>query len=90
MAKQKQEQVNQSQQPLAVSAKELAAMLGVSLRQVWRLDSSGMLPNKIRLGGSCKWIRSEIMCWLEHGCPDRQDWQSIKDNLGNDRGNYAG
>jgi predicted DNA-binding transcriptional regulator AlpA len=90
MAKQKEEQVNHPQQPLAISAKELAAMLGVSLRQVWRLDSSGMLPNKIRLGGSCKWIRSEIMSWLEHGCPDRQSWQSIKDNLGKERGNYAG
>ena len=67
---------------LTVSAKQLANdMLGVSVRQVWRLDSTGKLPRKVRIGGCCRWVRSEIISWVEHGCPDRAGWELIKDQL---------
>ncbi|MBW8016252.1 MAG: helix-turn-helix domain-containing protein [Planctomycetes bacterium] len=83
MAKQKQEQVNQTQPPLAISAKELAAILGVSLRHVCRLDEKKMLPKALWLGGSRKWLRKEIEAFLEAGAPDREVWEAIKDG-----GNY--
>ncbi len=70
--------VNQTQQPLAIRAKELAALLGVSLRQVWRLSSSGKLPKPVRLGGSVRWRRNEIIAFLEAGCPDRQSWEAMR------------
>ena len=73
----KQDQMCESK-PLAVSAKELAGMLGISLRQVWRLNSTGKLPKPIRLGGSVKWRRDEIVAWLGQNCPDRQTWDAIK------------
>ncbi len=87
MVKQKQEQVNQTQQPLAVSARELAGMLGISLRQVWRLNSTGKLPKPIRLGGSVKWRRDEIVAWLGQNCPDRAEWEAIKETLAGGRQN---
>ena len=80
MAEQKQEQVNQTQQPLAVSARELSAMLGVSLRQIWRLNATGRLPKPIRLGGSVKWRRSEILAWLGQNCPARAAWEAMKES----------
>ena len=80
MAKQKQEQVNQLQQPLAISARQLASMLGVSIRQVWRLNETGKLPKPMRLGGSRKWLRKEIEAFLEAGCPDRESWEAMKAN----------
>lgn len=79
MAKQKQEQVNQLQQPLAISARQLASMLGVSIRQVWRLNETGNLPRPMRLGGSVKWLRKEIEAFLEAGAPDRESWEAMKE-----------
>ncbi len=70
--------VNQTQQPLAIRAKELAALLGVSLRQVWRLSSSGKLPKPLRLGGSVRWSLKEIEAFVEAGCPDRQSWEAMR------------
>lgn len=64
--------------PIAVSASDLAKMLGVSLRQVWRLNSAGKLPKPIKLGGSVRWNRQEIMDWFEVGCPDRRTWEARK------------
>jgi len=66
------------QEMLAVSARQLAVMLGVSLRQVWRLNASGMLPRPIRLGGSVRWNRREILDWFKSGCPDRRTWEARK------------
>lgn len=87
MAEQKQEQVNQTQQPLAVSARELSAMLGVSLRQIWRLNSTGKLPKPVRLGGSVKWRRDEIIAWLSENCPARSEWEAIRETLAGGRQN---
>jgi predicted DNA-binding transcriptional regulator AlpA len=64
---------------LAISARDLKEMLDVSLRQVWRLNAAGKLPKPIRLGGSVRWNRQEIMDWFEAGCPDRKVWDTMKE-----------
>ena len=64
---------------LAISARELAEMLNVSLRQVWRLNSADKLPKPIRLGGSVRWDRDEILTWFKNGCPDRRAWEGQKE-----------
>jgi excisionase family DNA binding protein len=74
-----QQQQTFSRQALAISARELAQMLDVSLRQIWRLTSSGKLPRPIRLGGSVRWNRSEIQQWFEAGCPDWRTWEVRKE-----------
>lgn len=63
---------------LAISARELAEMLDVSLRQIWRLNAAGKLPKPIRLGGSVRWDRQEVMHWFRSGCPDRRTWDARK------------
>lgn len=78
MEKNTQKQVNETQQALVVSAKVLAKLLGVSIRQVWRLNSAGKLPKPIRLGGSVRWRRDEILAFIEAGAPDRETWERIK------------
>lgn len=65
--------------PVAVSAQDLAKMLRVSIRQVWRLSATGNLPRPIRLGGSVRWNRAEIQRWFEAGCPDRRTWNTTKE-----------
>ena len=63
---------------LAVSARELKEMLDVSLRQIWRLNASGKLPRPVRIGGSVRWNRQEILDWFEAGCPNRREWDARK------------
>jgi prophage regulatory protein len=63
---------------LAISARGLAEMLNVSLRQIWRLSASRKLPKPIRLGGSVRWNRQEVTTWFEARCPDRRAWEAGK------------
>jgi len=51
-----------------LSAKELATMLAVSVRTVWRLRSAGKLPKPIMIGASCRWKVSDIDGWLSVNC----------------------
>lgn len=52
-----------------VGVDELAELLSVSERSVWRMRSRGQLPASIRLGGSIRWRRAEILAWIGAGCP---------------------
>jgi predicted DNA-binding transcriptional regulator AlpA len=79
MEDQNQKQTRNVHEILAISARDLKEMLNVSLRQVWRLNSSGKLPKSIRLGGSVRWNRQEIMDWFGAGCPDRKTWDTMKE-----------
>ena len=65
-------------EPLALSAVELARLLGVSLRHVRRLDSAGKLPKPIRLGRAVRWRVNEVNDWMAVGAPDRRTWETIK------------
>jgi excisionase family DNA binding protein len=56
--------------PLLISAGQLAGMLNVTRRALWRLRSSGRLPRPVTLGRSVRWNRDEIRGWVEQGCPD--------------------
>jgi prophage regulatory protein len=78
MEDQNQKKARSIREVLAVCARELAEMLDVSLRQVWRLNSAGKLPRPIRLGGSVRWDRDEVLAWFKAGCPDRRTWEARK------------
>ena len=78
------EQQNESQ---LINVRTVAEMLGISLRQVWRLNATGRLPKPIRLGGSVKWRRSEILAWLGQNCPARAEWEAMKETLAGGRQN---
>jgi len=52
-----------------IGAEELAQMLDVSTRTVWRLLSTGRLVQPVRLGGSVRWRLDEVREWIKNGCP---------------------
>ena len=54
---------------LAVTAKELAEMLGVSERHVWGMLTDAKIPQPVSLGRCKRWRVAEIQKWLEAGCP---------------------
>ena len=64
--------------PLAVSAKQLAAMLGVSLRTIRAMDTGGKLPRPIRLGRCVRWNLTELQRWIDAGAPPRIQWEAMK------------
>ena len=41
-------------EPLLIGAVELARLLGVSTRTLWRLRSAGELPEPVRFGGTVR------------------------------------
>jgi excisionase family DNA binding protein len=50
---------------LGLSAAEVAELLGISRRHVWKLLASGRLPEPIRLGRSVRWLRDDLLAHLE-------------------------
>jgi excisionase family DNA binding protein len=53
-----------------LTADQLAKLLNISIRTLWRLRAGGKLPAPVRLGGSVRWRPVEIEAWLAAGCPD--------------------
>lgn len=53
---------------VAVSCKTLAKMLSISPRTAWRLLSAGKLPKPASLGGSKRFLMSDIELFLECNC----------------------
>lgn len=63
--------------PLALTASEVAQLLGVSRAHVWRLHKAGKLPEPVRLGRAVRWSRTEIESWLTAGAPARPAWERL-------------
>jgi len=67
-------------EPMLLSARDVAVLLGVGIRTVRAWDASGRIPEPIRLSPGCvRWKFSELRAWLNSGAPDRQTWARIRD-----------
>ena len=62
-----------SNEPILITSTELAHMMSISLRSLWRLRSAGKLPEPVRLGGSVRWRREQLLDWIDSGCPDQDE-----------------
>jgi predicted DNA-binding transcriptional regulator AlpA len=49
---------------------DIAGLLKISERQVWRLNDAGRLPGCIRIGRSVRWSAQAIDRWINSGCPE--------------------
>lgn len=54
-----------------LTAAEVARILTISQRTVWRLVSAKKLPPPRKFGGSRRWISTDIQGWIDNGCPDQ-------------------
>ena len=50
--------------PILLSVADVARMLSVSVRYVWRLRDSGNLPAPIYLGRTVRWRKAALESWL--------------------------
>ena len=55
--------------PLLISADQLAEMLQISTRTLWRLLSAGKLITPVHIGGSTRWRLEQVRKWIDEGCP---------------------
>lgn len=65
--------------PLTVGVKGLAQLLGVSRSHIYRLDSTGEMPQGLRLGNRRVWLVEEVHAWLRAGSPRRDLWELLKE-----------
>lgn len=65
--------------PQLIEVTELAKMLGISPRTIWRLKDAGKVPKPISIGSRVRWRKDEITEWIKAGCPPtvRWKWKSI-------------
>lgn len=47
-----------------LTVRQLADLLQVSTRTIWRMQSAGDLPEPVRISRSVRWRRSDIDYWL--------------------------
>ncbi len=52
-------------EPKLIDVREVAQLLGVSARQVYRLKDAGAIPHPIKLGGCVRWSRPAILEFIE-------------------------
>lgn len=52
-------------------ARDVAAILAVSVRGVWRLTSEGVIPAPIKLGGATRWRESDLYRFLREAADQR-------------------
>jgi predicted DNA-binding transcriptional regulator AlpA len=49
-----------------LTAADVARMLAIGERSVWRKAQDGRLPPPIKVGGSTRWAKTSIRDWIEH------------------------
>ncbi len=52
-----------------IDVREVARMLSISERHIWRSEDRGLMPRGVRIGASVRWSRSALEKWINDGCP---------------------
>jgi prophage regulatory protein len=65
--------------PLLLTARQAAALCGVSLATWHRMVSAGRCPAPLRLSPGCvRWRREDLAEWIRLGCPPRREWEALR------------
>jgi excisionase family DNA binding protein len=62
---------DESDDALLLPARQVAKLLQISPRTLWRLLSMGGIVSPVKLGRSVRWRKDELMQWIADGCPSR-------------------
>ena len=66
--------------PLLLRASDAAAACHTSVRTWHSWNSSGRIPQPIRIGRMVFWRPEELKAWVAAGCPDRAAWEVIHES----------
>ena len=66
--------------PLLVPAKQASKLCGVGLSLFYELNSTGQIPQAVKLNSKSLWSYDLLKLWADNGCPSRDsaEWQKIK------------
>ena len=71
------DKMKEEKKPLLVTSKELAKMLSVSERTIWRLAKEKQLPRAVRFGAkSVRWKLKDITDWIAMDCPSLKKFEA--------------
>ena len=63
--------MNKELVPIKLMTKEqLADLLGVTVRTVYRKWQAGEIPQPVKIGKLVRWTSPSILEWIENGCPE--------------------
>lgn len=55
-----------------LTVKDLAALLNVGKRTIWKWRDGHRLPSPIKVGRVVRWRRADIESWIADGCPSHR------------------
>jgi excisionase family DNA binding protein len=55
--------------PELLTTAEAARLLGIGERTLWRHSRSGAAPAPLKIGGTVRYSRQELLDWVRVGCP---------------------
>ena len=65
---------------LLCSISQASQLLGIGKSKFYQMLSAGEIgPKPIMLGGKKMFAPDELRRWVQAGCPNRDNWQAIKD-----------
>ncbi len=62
-----------------LSVAEVASLLNVCERHVYRMADAGQLPRPLRIGRTVRWDRRALERWIDAGCPTIQPRSATHD-----------
>jgi excisionase family DNA binding protein len=62
---------------LLVDTNQVAKLLQVSPRTVWKMQDTGEMPKPIRIGRAVRWGFEEIKAWVDARCPKATQWEKL-------------
>jgi predicted DNA-binding transcriptional regulator AlpA len=72
----------QGVEPELLTARQAAALCSLSPASWHRLHSAGRCPAPVRLSGSVRWRRAELLAWIAANCPPRREWAALRQSAG--------
>jgi excisionase family DNA binding protein len=55
--------------PPLLTTPQAAKLIGCGERTLWRWSRSGIAPAPVKIGGTIRYRRDELLEWIANGCP---------------------
>ncbi len=73
--------MQQKKTPKLLNVKMVAKLLGRTEKTVRNWNTSGLIPEPMRIGRSLFWRPDELDAWLLADCPARKRWKRIRSRI---------
>ena len=59
---------------MLIDACDAALLCGISRSTWYKAVASGKTPHSVKIGRSTRWLRDDLICWIQEGCPSHAKW----------------